>query len=173
MSYEPGDDGEEDAYVVVIASVEALKNPFISAFTHAKSIVQNGSMVELSVKPAIQPVTVLQFRFFHGPILTQMAEQARDEKGQRFTQDVWKRYLKGQILERTPRYDMIKMPGKSRAVPVRKWWSLKELGVRRMSNFIDESIAMAQVDYSVEFVFKTREREQVRYSKPPKSKETH
>ncbi len=170
MSY---DDTGEETYLVVIATVGALKQPMLTAYAHAKSIIENGSMVELRVQPSTQPVTLLQFRFFHGPVLRQVSEQVRDEKGNLYTTDVWKRYFKNQILERNPRYKRIKMPGKTHAVPVRKWWSLKELGVRRMSKFIDETIAMAQVDWNVEFRFEFREREAVRYNKPPKAGEAH
>ena len=151
-----------DTYLVVIATTDTLASKFRVGYTHAQSMLANGEAVELRVCPATQPITAAQRAFFHGPVLNQVSQQARDN-GQRYTTAVWKRFFKNEILERKPRYEMVKLPGAKRKTPRRKYWSTEELGPRRFSEFIDEVIAIAVTDWNVEFVFDSREREGVRY----------
>lgn len=146
----------------VIQTSEGLRDRFVVAYRHAECLLRNGQAVDLIVRPAERPITALQRAFFHGPVLTQISEQAMDN-GQRYVARVWKRYFKTLILERKPRYEMVQLPGQKKKTPRRKFWSTEELGPRRYSEFIDEVIAHAVTDWNVQFVFKDREREEVRY----------
>lgn len=153
---------DAETYHTVIATPEGLRDKFVIAYRHAEMLLRNGDHVELKCAPAEETITAAQRRFFHGPVLAQISEQAMDN-GQRYVAAVWKRYFKNLILERKPRYEMVKLPGQKRKTPRRKPWSTEELGPRRYSDFIDEVIAHAATEWNVSFVFKTGERESVRY----------
>lgn len=152
----------DEEFRAVIQTPEGLRDRFVVAYRHAECLQRNGQAVDLIVRPAERPITALQRAFLHGPVLTQISEQAMD-KGQRYVASVWKRYYKTLILERKPRYEMVQLPGKKRKTPRRKFWSTEELGPRKYSEFIDEVIAHAVTEWGVQFVFKTGEREEVRY----------
>lgn len=116
------------------------------------------------------PVSAKQRRFFHGPVLEQIAEQVR-VGGQRYTRDIWKLFFKDLFLEVRPRYVMVKLPGQKRATPRRHRWATEELGVKRYSQFIDEVLAHASTEFGVVFHFLIDEREAVRYRPPQRKKQ--
>lgn len=153
---------DAETYHTVIATPEGLRDKFVIAYRHAECLLKNGDRVEIKVAPALETISVKQRAFFHGPVLSQISEQAVDN-GQRYTTAVWKTYFKNLILERSPRYVMVKLPGQKRKTPRRKPWSTEELGPARYSAFIDEVIAHAVTEWNVCFVFKDGEREAVRY----------
>lgn len=163
-----------DTFTTVLTSRDGARETFVRAMNHAASMIDNGESVLLSVGPALLPIGVQQRRFLHGPVLTQISEQVR-VNGERFTTDIWKRHLKNVILEREPKYEMVKLPGAKRATPRRVYRSTETLGVRAYSKFIDECIDYATLEWSVQFVFINEEREGVRYTPPArkaKAKET-
>lgn len=160
-----------DEYRATLRSVETAREHFINAMNHARSLLDNGEHVLLSVGIAIEPVGVQQRRFFHGPVLTQISEQVR-VRGERFTADLWKEHLKNVILEREPHYEMRKLPGAKRATPRRVRRSTETLGVRDYAQFIDEVIAYAVTEWGVEFRFEMSEREAVRYLPPARAKKS-
>jgi len=146
-------------------------------YEHAKAMLDNGGSVLITVGPAIEPIGIQQRKFFHGPVLNQISEQVR-VNGERFTTDIWKRHLKNVILEREPKYEMVKLPGAKRATPRRVYRETERLGVRAYSKFIDECIDYATLEWSVQFRFEVSEREAVRYQPPVRAKkvtepETH
>lgn len=152
----------QETYHVVAATPEGLRDKFVIAYRHAECLMRNGDQVEIKVAPAEDQISARQRAFFHGPVLSQISEQARD-KGQRYVAAVWKRYYKELILERKPRYESVRLPGQKKKTPRRKRWSTEELGPARFSAFIDEVIAHAVTEWGVEFVFEDRERDLVRY----------
>ena len=158
-----------DEYRATMRTAGAAREHFINAMALAKTLLDNGDQVLLSVSVALEPVGAQQRRFLHGPVLTQISEQVR-VNGERFTTEIWKEHLKNVILEREPRYEMRKLPGAKRATPRRVRRSTEELGVRAYAKFIDECIDYAVAEWGVVFRFEMNEREAVRYVDPRRLK---
>jgi len=149
----------------VVETREQAHAAAMQAYTIAKLLIQDGKRAVISAGEDADPITAKQRRFFHGPLLGQISEQVR-VVGERYTTDIWKRFFKNLILERKPRYEMVKMPGAKRATPRRKWWRTEELSIKQYSALIDEVIAHAVTEWSVSFHFLVGEREAVRYVRP-------
>jgi hypothetical protein len=157
-----------EEFTAIAMSREDAHEAITRGYAHAKALLASGENVLVTVKPALEPISVQQRRFFHGPVLNQISEQVR-VNGERFTTDIWKRHLKNVILEREPKYEMVKLPGAKRATPRRVYRSTETLGVRAYSKFIDDCIDFATLEWGVQFVFEPSEREQVRYVRPTRS----
>lgn len=156
---------------------EAWRIAATAIFRAGEALIEAGKTAKGSVTEYEDSLTLRQLRFIHGPMLQQISEQAR-VNGVLYTRDMWKKYLKELfipdkfVMERAP---MVRdrrtgqwRPSK-REVPVKVYKSLKDLGVKRCSDFIDKSIAHMSTDWGVEFRFLTDEREAVRY-KPARAK---
>jgi hypothetical protein len=104
-----------------------------------------------------EEVTVKQHRFYRGPVLKQISEQAPGG----WTELAWHGAFKRQILG----YETVReqVAGRKRLTVYQRLRSTSDLSVRQMSDYIDEVIATANTDLGVVFVFKPREREAVRW----------
>ena len=154
-----------DNHVCIVCTREGAHTAITQAYVVAKVLLMDGKRVRISVGEDNDPITIKQRRFLHGPVLTQISEQVQVD-GTRYVMDIWKRFFKNLILERKPRYEMIRMPGAKRATPRRKWWGTEELSIKQYSQFIDEVIAHAVTEFSVSFHFLVGEREAVQYVRP-------
>lgn len=142
----------------------------VDLYAQAQALIADGKRVRMLAEEDDDPKTLRQMRFIHGPVLNQIAEQVVVD-GRRYTVDTWKLFFKNLILEREPRFEMVRLPGWKRATPQRQRWSLRELGIKRCSLFIDEVIAHAATEFGVQFVFDIDEREAVRYRAPARKTE--
>lgn len=150
-----------EEFRTVLFNAERAREQFIAAMAHAKSMLENGERVMLSVGPAVESVGVQQRKFLHGVVLPQIAEQVKLPDGSRYTTDVWKAYLKKQLLPK--QWKSMRMPGDKRATPRKVEPSTERLGVKAYSLFIDQCIDYAVMEWSVKFEFVAEEREAVRY----------
>lgn len=174
-----------ETFVTVIFTPEALKAKFRQAFNHAEAMLLNGENVELRCGPAQQPIGVQQRRFLHGVVLKQIAEQVAlpvlDAEGRdtgkvvRYGIETWKDFFRKQLLP--PKFEMRRSliydaetkqyrPAK-RATPHPVHVSTEELGVRKYSEFIDQVIDHAVVEFGVTFEIDPAEREGVRWQARP------
>ncbi len=158
-----------DEFRAVITSRDRAREPFITAMAHAAAMLDNGENVLVTVGPALEPIGIQQRKFFHGPVLTQIAEQVKLPDGSRYTAEIWKEYLKRQLLP--PKWKSYRMPGAKRATPHRLPLSTETLGVKAYAKFIDQCIDYATLEWRVVFRFELSEREAVRYQ-PPARKTT-
>lgn len=159
---------------IVVETREDLHEAITKGYTRGKMLIADGKRVVVTVAEDEEGLTALQRKFFHGPVLGQISEQVSVE-GVRYTRQAWKAHLKNEILERNPRFETVRVPGRAEPITVRNWWSTEELGVKAYSDFIDEAIAMAATQWGVKFRFLIGEREATRYStrsSAPKAKET-
>lgn len=154
-----------DQHSRIVSTREQAHEAVMQAYVVAKMLIQDGKRVKISAEEDAEPITIKQRNFFHGPLLGQISEQVRID-GERYVMAIWKRYFKNLILERKPRYEMVKMPGAKRATPRRNWWRTEELSIKQYSALIDEVIAYAVSEWSVNFHFLVGEREAVRYVRP-------
>lgn len=154
-----------DHYTRVITTREQAHEAAALAYATAKRLLLDGKRVRISFGEDNDPISIKQRCFLHGPVLTQISEQAR-VVGERYTPGIWKAYFKRLILERKPKYEMVKMPGAKRATPRRVWHSTEKLSIKQYSQFIDEVIAHAVSEWSIQFHFLAGEREAVKYVRP-------
>ena len=101
-----------------------------------------------------------QHRFYRGPVLGQISEQAPGH----WTPDAWHEAFKRTILG----YETVRVEvaGRKRVTTYQRLRSTTSLSVKQMSEYLDEVIATATTDLGVVFVFNPREREDVRYRRP-------
>lgn len=176
----------DDTFIAVIATRDGMREKFLAGWNHCEAMLANGGQVQLSVGPAIEPVTLQQFRFFHGPVLRQISEQVEvpifDAHGvdtgrrTRYVMRTWKNYFKERFVgfkfDTDRGFVKDRATGEWRpalkATPRKELISLKTLGPARMSKFIDKVIDHAVVEFGVAFVFKPSEREGARYVGRPK-----
>lgn len=104
-----------------------------------------------------------QNRFYWGPVLRQIAEQAAGG----WTPDAWHEAFKRTILG----YEVlqVKVAGRKRTTTIRRLRSTTSLSVKQMSEYLDQVIATAATDLGVVFDLDPVEREAVRY-RPKKRK---
>lgn len=146
------------------------------AFAHAQALLRNGENVLISCGPALEPVTVKQRKFLHGPVLGQISEQVR-VGGERYVITVWKEYFRKLFLPDTwelraePRLDpkLGRLVQPKRATPRRVRSSTEELGPKAYAEHTEKIIDYATVEWGVVFQF-TREEQDFRARKPKGSR---
>lgn len=143
-----------DPFTRVVSTREGAHQAICDSYAAAKLLIEDGRRVRISVGEDEDSMTLRQRKFLHGPVLTQMSEQARDE-GKRYLPKVWKEYFRGLFLGST--FETIN----GRTVEVRI--STEGQSVKDYSDYIDRVIAHAAIDWSVTFLFIERDRDAVRY----------
>jgi hypothetical protein len=118
----------------------------------------------MTVEEDHDPMSVKQRKFLHGPVLSQISEQARGDDGQRYLPIVWKELFRAMYLGST----WAANPRGAHLPPIELRNSTEDLNARLYSDYIDRVIDGATLDWGVTFVFKPRDREEVRYR--PKAK---
>jgi hypothetical protein len=136
-------------YTAVVCTPQGTKVAFETAYASARALIADGKRVRISVAWDTDDVSTRQRRFFHGPVLTQIAEQVR-VAGARYTAGVWKEHLRELFLP-----DVWK-DGKPFRV------STEDLGVVGYSAHIERVIAHAAVEWGVVFEFDEQERAALR-----------
>lgn len=155
----------------VAATAEAWRAAATAGYRAGEALIQDGKRVRMKVEEDDDPLTLRQLRFIHGPVLQQISEQVR-VNGIQYTKEVWKAHLKDLFIP--DRWEMRRLPyvrdrktgllkPSTRAVPVKVEKSLKNLGVKKCSLFIDQVLAHAATEWAVQFRFLADEREAVRY----------
>ncbi len=167
-----------DKFMRIVRTKEEAHDAASRAYAFAKMLVAEGKAVHFTCAEDQDPVTVKQYRFFHGPVLKQISEQVVLD-GQRYARAVWKKHLKDLLIpdefEMQRPLVIDKATGKLRPAkkpfPVKKDKSLADFDVQSMSDFIDRVIAYAATEWGVGFRFLAEEREAVRYREPAKKRE--
>ena len=102
----------------------------------------------MTVMPAEDAKSVAQRRYYHGVVLTEIAEQAR-ANGQRFPMPVWKEFLREKFLGSTWKVITNPITGKKSRRKVRV--STEDLGIRAYSKLIEQVTAFAATELGVRF----------------------
>jgi len=139
-----------------------------AAYALAQTIIANGQNALIECRQALEPISVKQRKFLHGPVLTQISEQVRIG-GERYVTKVWKQYFHDLflpdewVLEK--RFHLDRETGEltpdKRATPRRVRRSTEELGVKGYAEHIEKIIDYATVEWGVVFRF-TREEQALR-----------
>lgn len=167
---------DQTAFVRFAGSKEAAHLAILAAYEQAKTLIELGGRVRVEVSEVEDELSIKQRKFFHGPLLGQIAEQVRMPDGTRYVAEIWKEHLKNLFIpdkwlsEKRLRVVTDKTTGEVktvlRRVRMKKRKSTEDFGVKGYSNFIDQCIAYAATEWRVEFRFLADEREEVRYVAP-------
>lgn len=131
-----------DQHTRIITTSAEAQQAFHDGLALARLLLQDGRRVRITVCEDDEPLTHRQRKFYHGPVLGQVAEQVRVAGRRRYAMKAWKEYFRDLFTPLT---------------------STEDLGVQAYSELIDKVIAHATTEWSVQFVFDPREREAVRW----------
>lgn len=167
-----------DEITRVVHTREAAHEAVTLLYAQAKLLLADGKPVKLSVSPFYEELSARQRRFFHGPVLNQIAEQVRMPDGSRYVAKVWKEYFRDLFLparwvvERRPKWcpKTQRVVLAKRATPRMEKRSTEELNVKQYSELIEKVLAHAASEFGVVFDLDPREREAVRYVPKPRAK---
>lgn len=132
----------------IVTTREAAHQAAQQAYANAQAIVLNGKTAHIRCSEHEEDRTVQQNRFYWGPCLKEISEQARIE-GQRWTAEAWHELFKRTFLG----YEIkkVRVAGKKRPVVIRRLRSTTGLKVRPMGKYLDELQAFAATDLGVQF----------------------
>jgi hypothetical protein len=171
---------ETDLLLYPVATPASMREAMVRAFEYAKSRcfapddievvdTDTGEVLQRRLRIVIGPDvvdrTLKQNRFYWGPVLRQISEQAM-ANGTRYAPLGWHEAFKRELLG----YEVVKVPvaGRKRPQVYRRLRSTTDLSVKQMSEYLDQIIATATTDLGVEFVFDQQERESVRWRRKPR-----
>lgn len=114
----------------------------------ARVLIADGKRVRMACVEEEDDRSAEQNRFYWGPCLTEISEQASIE-GQRYTVDAWHELFKRQYLG----YEVVKVKvaGRKRPTVIRRLRSTTKLKVRPMSEYLDKLQAFAATELGVRF----------------------
>lgn len=153
-----------EPFVRAVATHGEAHEAVIACYAVAKSLIFDDKRVRMTVEEDHDPMSAKQRRFLHGPVLAQISEQARGDDGQRYLPLVWKEVFRAQFLGST----WARNPLGAHLPSIELRNSTEDQNTREYSDYIDRVIDNATLDWGVTFVFKPRDREEVRYR--PKAK---
>ena len=160
----------------VVNSKEAAHRAATEAYSHAQTLLLNGARVRITCAEDQDDITIRQRKFLHGPVFGQISEQVVVD-GVRYTTEIWKEYFRKRflpdvfVMKRVPRFDpqLGRLVSPKRATPMRERQSTEDLGIRRYSQYIDQVIDTAVVEFGVLFEFLPSERDAVRWKPKPRA----
>jgi len=117
----------------------------------AKSMLMAGHRLVVEFRPLDDEKTERQRRYYHGVVLTEIAQQAV-VNGQRFPMHVWKEYYRDKFLGHKVKSFVNPVTG--RKVRRRVRVSTEDLGVKAYSELIEKVTADAATEHGVEFSVK-------------------
>lgn len=114
----------------------------------AKSMLAAGHKLLVECRLAEDAKTDAQRRYYHGAILTQIAQKA-EINGQKFPLAVWKEHFRAEFLGFKTVTTVNPMTGKKHRRRVRV--STEDLGVKAYAQLIEKVTAFAVTDLGVQF----------------------
>jgi hypothetical protein len=139
---------EQTTLIRYAGTPEAAHAAILAANVQAKTLVRMDKRVRITVEVAEEDRSEQQNRFYWGPCLTEISEQAV-VCGQRWTVDAWHELFKRQFIG----YEVkkIKVAGRKKVTIIRRLKSSTDLTVRQFSDYLDKLQAFAAADLGVRF----------------------
>lgn len=127
---------------------EAAHAAINAGYAQARVLIALERKVRVTVEEAEDDRSVQQNRYYWGPCLTEISEQAM-VGGQRWTVDAWHELFKRQFIG----YGIkkVKVAGRKKVTIIRALKSTTELTVRQFSDYLDKLQAFAAADLGVRF----------------------
>lgn len=119
-----------------------------AAYAVAKCVIDNGRPARLVAQEHEDDRTLQQNRFYWGPVLREISEQASID-GQRYSIEAWHELFRRQFLG----YEIEKVyvAGRKRPVINRRLRSTRKLKVKPFAKYLDQVQAFAANDLGVRF----------------------
>lgn len=133
---------------VVLSNPVTAHAAFTSGYAIAKNLTLAGRRVRLLVQEHDDDRTLQQNKFYWGPCLGEIAEQA-SINGQKWADVAWHELFKRMFLGYQIR--KIKVAGRKRVTVIRSLRSTTGLKVKPMGVYLDKLQAFAATDLGVEF----------------------
>lgn len=127
---------------------EQAHEAVMRGYALAKALLADGKPVQICVGEDESDRSVQQNRFYWGPCLSEISEQAR-VGGQRYTTEAWHELFKRQFLGFE--IEKVHVAGRKRPTVIRRLRSTAALSVRQMSEYLDKLQAFAATDLGVQF----------------------
>lgn len=161
-----------------VATREAAHRAVVDGYAQARTLIDLGKRVKVTVEEAEDELTVLQRGFLHAAVFPQIEEQYVHPDGTRSDRRVWKEYFRARFLgDRWPLKRALRWDPKTktmvlakRKTPHRERVSTEDLSSKKYSQYIDTVIDTATVELRIAFVFRAEEREAVRWVAQPRKK---
>jgi hypothetical protein len=131
-----------------VSTDQARENLNRQVVPWAKSMLEAGHKLLVECRLAEDAKTDAQRRYYHGAILTQIAQKAAVH-GQKFPMAVWKEHFRAEYLGFKTVTVMNPMTGKKSRRRVRI--STEDLGVKAYNQLIEKVTAFAVTDLGVQF----------------------
>ena len=127
---------------------EAVRPILTDAFHFAQNLAKDGRRVHVVVKEYEEDKSIKQRGYYHGVVLTEIAEQVR-VNGERYVMKVWKEYFREMFLG--DRWELMVVPGQKRKKRRKVRVSTEDLGVRGYAKLIEQVTAHAGTEWGVRF----------------------
>lgn len=137
-----------DRVNVIARTREQAHEAITHGYALAKALLADGKRVSVNIGEDEEDRSLQQNRFYWGPCLTEISEQARIE-GQRYTVDAWHELFKRQFLGYE--VERVRIAGRKRPVVIRRLRSTAKLKVRSMSQYLEKVQAFAASELGVQF----------------------
>jgi hypothetical protein len=115
---------------------------------HLKPAAADGVIMRVDVQEWDDDRSLQQNRFYWGPCLKEISEQAR-VAGVQYTDEAWHEFFKRQFLGFE--IEKVYVAGRKRATIIRRLRSTTKLGVRKFSKYLDQLQAYAATELGVKF----------------------
>lgn len=137
-----------DTLTRIVASREQAHEAVVQVYAHAQALIADAKRVRICCGEDEDDRSLQANRFYWGVVLKQISEQAR-VAGQRYTVDAWHELFKRQFLG----YEIVRVQvaGRKRATVYRRLRSTTKLLVKKMSAYLEETLAFAAADLGVVF----------------------
>lgn len=137
-----------DSLVRIAATREEAHRAAREAYAMAGPLIDDGKRVRFHVEPHEPDRTLQQNRFYWGPCLRDISQQAM-LNGSKWAPEAWhelfRRLFLGYEIKRS------KVAGRKRPIVIRRLRSTKDLKVLAFSQYLNELQAFAATEYGVRF----------------------
>lgn len=127
---------------------DAIRPLMTEVYHYAQMLARDGKQVHVVVKEFESDKSIQQRGYYHGVVLTEIAEQVR-VNGERYVMKVWKEYFRTMFLGE--KWELITVPGQKRKKRRKVRVSSEDLGVRGYSRLIEQVTAYAATEWGVRF----------------------
>lgn len=132
----------------IVRTQEAAHVVVNMAYQNAKAILQSGKPVRLVSMEHEADRNLQQNRFYWGPCLREISEQARIG-GQRYTAEAWHELFRRQFLGYE--IEKVHVAGRKRPVINRRLRSTAKLKVKPFAKYLNQVQAFAATEHGVQF----------------------
>lgn len=139
---------------VIVTNPQAAHAAVTEGYRIAKALTMAGNRARIVVGQDEADRSLRQLRFYWGPCLGEIAEQA-SIGGQRYAAEAWHELMKRQFLGYE--IEKVKVAGRKKTTVIRRLRSTSKLKVKAMGVYLEKVQAFAVTDLGVTFSLRSWE----------------